>query len=53
MVDLNLVRQLRDPLKFSQHLWPSIQFYKQQREIIRSVVENDETVVVAGNQLGA
>lgn len=41
-----------DPLKFKKLLWPDVQFYKQQEEIIYSVVYNDETVVVAGNKLG-
>lgn len=43
---------LIDPLKFAAELWPDVRFYKQQREIIYSVVENDDTFVVAGNMLG-
>jgi hypothetical protein len=42
-----------DPLKFAKVNWPGIQFYRQQQEIIYSVVDNRETVVVAGNKLGA
>lgn len=41
-----------DPLKFAALNWPNITFYRQQQEIIYSVVDNRETVVVAGNQLG-
>lgn len=32
--------------------WPHITFYKEQREIIYSVRDNDETFVPAGNELG-
>lgn len=41
-----------DPIKFGKFLWPDVTFYRQQREIIRSVWANDETVVPAGNMLG-
>lgn len=41
-----------DPIEFIHILWPNITLYKQQKDIIYSVVENPETVVVAGNQLG-
>jgi hypothetical protein len=41
-----------DPVKFIKLLWPDIQLYKQEREILYSVRDNDETVVVAGNMLG-
>lgn len=41
-----------DPIQFGAILWPEVKFYKQQREIIYSVVENPETFVVAGNELG-
>lgn len=43
---------LLDPLKFAALCWPDVKFYDKQVEIIRSVVENDETVVPAGNMLG-
>jgi hypothetical protein len=33
-------------------LWPSVVFYREQEEIIYSVVENDETFVPAGNMMG-
>lgn len=36
----------------ASRLWPHVTFYKQQREIIRSVADNDETYVPAGNMLG-
>jgi hypothetical protein len=41
-----------DPLKFQKLLWPNINFYKEQREIIYSVRDNEETLVPAGNMLG-
>jgi hypothetical protein len=41
-----------DPLIFAKILWPSITFYRQQREIIYSVRDTPETFVVAGNMLG-
>jgi hypothetical protein len=40
------------PLALAELLWPEVRFYREQRDIIRSVEENDETYVVAGNQLG-
>lgn len=46
---LNLARE---PLKFQRLLWPDVHFFKEQRQIIESVVENDETFVPAGNELG-
>ncbi len=41
-----------DPLEFAKLAWPHIYFYDKQREIIYSVLENDETYVPAGNMLG-
>jgi hypothetical protein len=41
-----------DPIDFAAVLWPSITFYDRQREIIYSVVHNDETFVPAGHMLG-
>lgn len=41
-----------DPLQFSRLLWPDVTFYKEQKDIIYSVLYNDETFVVAGNMLG-
>jgi len=41
-----------DPIEFARVHWPDVRFYKQQQDIIYSVVENDETVVPAGNELG-
>ena len=40
------------PLVLAKILWPHITFYRQQKEIIESVLVNDETVVPAGNMLG-
>lgn len=36
----------------AKYLWPKVRFYSKQREIIRSVWENDRTVVPAGHMLG-
>jgi hypothetical protein len=41
-----------DPIDFAAVLWPGITFYDKQREIIYSVVHNDETFVPAGHMLG-
>lgn len=41
-----------DPVKFVAALWPNIHLYSKQRDILYSVCENDDTVVVAGNMLG-
>lgn len=48
----DLAKVLEDPLNFLRLGWPHVKLYDRQVEIIRSVVENDETIVVAGNQLG-
>lgn len=41
-----------DPMQFKRLCWPSVAFYRQQRDIIYSVRDNRETVVPAGNGLG-
>lgn len=41
-----------DPLGLAAELWPDVHFYDKQREILRSLVDNDETYVPAGNMLG-
>lgn len=41
-----------DPVEFLRWNWPHIRIYKEQREILYSVRDNDETFVPAGNQLG-
>jgi hypothetical protein len=41
-----------DPLLFIARFWPNIRLYDKQREILHSVWNDDETVVVAGNMLG-
>jgi phage terminase large subunit len=43
---------LEDPLEFAKILWPHLTFYDKQCEVIRSLMDNDETFVVAGNMLG-
>lgn len=44
--------RLRDPRTFLKILWPDVRFYKKQWEVVESVRDNDETIVVAGNMLG-
>ena len=41
-----------EPMEFKRQLWPQTTFYREQKEVIYSVRDNFETVVVAGNQLG-
>lgn len=41
-----------DPLKFAATFWPDLRFYKEQEDIIYSVMYNAETDVKAGNELG-
>lgn len=41
-----------DPLSLKDRLWPDVTFYKEQKQIIYSVWENKETIVLAGNKLG-
>jgi hypothetical protein len=41
-----------NPFKLASILWPHVTFYREQRLIIQSVWEDDETVVPAGNMLG-
>jgi len=41
-----------DPIQFGKMCWPNINFYKEQKEIIYSVMHNEETFVPAGNELG-
>lgn len=48
----DLAAKLKDPLKLARFLWPGVTFYRQQRDIIESVRDNDETIAVAGHQLG-
>lgn len=41
-----------DPMALKELLWPDVTFYREQRDIIYSVADNEETDVVAGNMLG-
>ena len=52
MASLASARRCEALLKMAKLYWPNVRFYGQQRAVIQSVVENRETVVVAGNQLG-
>lgn len=45
-------RRLCDPAALARAVWPDVYFYREQREILHSVRDNDETVVVAGTELG-
>jgi hypothetical protein len=44
--------QVADPIKLCNLLWPMVRFYKEQEDIIYSVMDNRETICVAGNELG-
>lgn len=46
------LQDLADPVVFAKTFWPQYDFYDKQQEIMRSVEENDETFVPAGNMLG-
>lgn len=52
MVTPEVLRSLKDPLRFARLFWPDVTFYRQQMDIIYSVRDNDETFVPAGNMLG-
>jgi hypothetical protein len=41
-----------DPLQLIARLWPNITLYDKQAEVLYSLVDNDETLAPAGNQLG-
>lgn len=41
-----------DPLQLASICWPNVTFYREQRKVIYSVIENDKTFVPAGNMLG-
>jgi len=43
---------ITDPLKFATLMWPHVHFYDKQIEVIQSIVDDDMTVVPAGNMLG-
>lgn len=45
--------QFIPPQAFKERYWPDVRFYDKQWEIINSTVHDGETVVVAGNKLGA
>ncbi len=49
---MNPIERVKDPFQFAKLLWPEVRFYNKQMEIIQSVVDNDETFVPAGHQLG-
>jgi hypothetical protein len=48
----SIYHQLKDPLALQQELWPEVEFYDKQVEIIYSVRDNDETYVPAANKVG-
>jgi hypothetical protein len=47
-----MIEVVQDPIKFAKILWPDVSFYREQREIIYSVRDDEETFVSAGNMLG-
>ena len=52
MASVHNYQYVTDPLKFKGILWPHVDFYDKEIDIIYSVHDNDETVCVAGNMLG-
>ena len=44
--------KLADPIQFAKVFWPEVVFYREQIDILYSIVHNDETFVPAGNMLG-
>jgi phage terminase large subunit len=48
----NPLSKAKDPLVFAKILWPDVVFYDKQIDIMYSVVNDDETIVYAGNMLG-
>lgn len=48
----DLASCLKDPLALARWLWPHVAFYREQQDIIRSVVTNRETYVPAANKMG-
>jgi len=42
----------KDPFKFFRVCWPELSMYDKQADIVQSILDNDETFVPAGNQLG-
>lgn len=51
-INMSDIQDIIDPMKMKAELWPDITFYREQKEIIYSVADNDETFVPAGNMLG-
>lgn len=47
-----LERSVTEPILLANRLWPDVFFYRKQREVIESLVRDDETFVPAGNMLG-
>lgn len=45
-------REVIDPIVFMKRMWPDIQLYDKQIEVVYSFMNDAETVVPAGNQLG-
>lgn len=46
------LKKLSDPLLLAKVLWPNVKIYSKQRQVLKSLQDNDETYVVAGNMLG-
>lgn len=42
----------KDPFALKDLLWPHIEFYDKQREVVRSAFDNDVTAVPAANMMG-
>lgn len=51
-IDIVLRKLRHDPVLFVRFLWPHVELFREQREMMYSVRDNDETMVVAANMLG-
>lgn len=51
-MEYNFHNKVVDPVRLVKFIWPHVQLYNKQAEIMYSVLANDQTVVPAGNMLG-
>jgi hypothetical protein len=50
--EMDFTRHADRPLRLVRYLWPDMRLYREQAEILESVVLNDETYVPAANMMG-
>jgi hypothetical protein len=49
---MTTIPAIADPIELARLLWPDVSFYREQQQIIRSIWKDDETYVVAANEMG-